>query len=60
VKPLRGSNLSTLSGNVLGNTTFSAFGLNQAMIGSTTDLQQQKSKMADDFIFSNKTGPANT
>jgi hypothetical protein len=39
VKPLRGNNLSTLSGNMPGATTaFSNFGLNQAMIGSTTDL----------------------
>jgi hypothetical protein len=39
VKPLRGNNLSSLSGN-MGSTAFSAFGLNQAMIGSTTDLQR--------------------
>jgi hypothetical protein len=54
VKPLRGANLSSLSGNI-GTSTFSAFGLN-SVLGSTTDLQKNDKTIptVDDFIFETK------
>ena len=54
VKPLRGNNLSSLSGNI-GSSTFSAFGLN-SVLGSTNDLQKGDRTItaAEDFIFETK------